>query len=74
MKTATPTERWKLTPKQIEVVTGIWRGWPDSLIGQELKCSVNTVRSHCGMIFQKMGCENRVQCALEWERHLTGNS
>lgn len=48
-----------LTPRQVEVVEGVLRGWDNQLIADHLGCSLATVKKHLQHIFDKLGVSKR---------------
>lgn len=48
-----------LTPRELEVLQGISRGWPNKTIAAELGISEHTVKFHVGSIFEKLGVASR---------------
>lgn len=53
--------RWRrlLTPREIEVVEGVARGWDNRLIADEMRCSKATVKKHLQHVFDKLGVSSR---------------
>jgi DNA-binding NarL/FixJ family response regulator len=48
-----------LTPRELQVLQGISRGWPNKTIAIELGISEHTVKFHVGSIFEKLGVASR---------------
>jgi DNA-binding CsgD family transcriptional regulator len=53
--------RTRLTPREVEVVQSILRGWDNLLVAQELGCSEATVKQHLTRAYGKLGVEQRSQ-------------
>lgn len=51
--------RERLTHRELEVVGAVLRGWDNTLIAQELGCSLGTVKKHLQHVFDKLGVDNR---------------
>ncbi|AKJ05377.1 Transcriptional regulator, LuxR family protein [Archangium gephyra] len=51
--------RERLTPRQVEVVERVLRGWDNKLIAEDLGCAKATVTKHLYRIFNKLGVNNR---------------
>jgi two-component system, NarL family, response regulator len=64
-----------LTPREVEVLTLIVRGWHNRQIADALKMSDNTAKNHVKSILAKLGAQDRTQAATEAIRrgiiHLT---
>lgn len=55
----TLTERYGLTPREIETAKRIWEGYSNQEIANRLGISSNTVKKHVYSLFNKIGVENR---------------
>jgi DNA-binding CsgD family transcriptional regulator len=55
----TATERWRLTPRQSQVLDLVARGSTNALIADELSIGEGTVEFHLSAIFDKAGVESR---------------
>lgn len=53
------TWRTLLTPREVEVVECVLRGWDNKLIGEDLGCAEGTVKTHLKRIFDKLGVDSR---------------
>jgi two-component system nitrate/nitrite response regulator NarL len=53
-----------LTPRELEVVSTVVEGYPNSDIAQRFSISVKTVKHHLTNIFDKLGVSNRLELAL----------
>lgn len=51
--------RARLTSRELEVTSGVLRGWDNRLIASELRCVESTVKKHLQHIFDKLGLESR---------------
>ena len=54
-----PAWKARLTPRDLEVVSAVVRGWDNRLIASELGCSEATVKKHMQNIFDKLGIQSR---------------
>lgn len=54
----------KLTKTEKEIVSLVCQGYRNKEIGQKLKVSEKTVKSHCNRIFKKVGVADRLQLAI----------
>lgn len=57
------SERWKLTPREAEVLAGIVLGRSNKELASELDCRVRTVESHVANILRKAGASSRAMLA-----------
>ena len=55
---------FKMSGREVEVLRLIAEGFTNREIGQILKVSLNTVKSHVGHIFDKLGINDRTQAAV----------
>ena len=55
---------FKISGREVEVLRLITEGFTNKEIGQILKISLNTVKSHVGHIFDKLGINDRTQAAV----------
>ena len=53
-----------LTPRQLEVATLVSEGHTNNDIALLLGVSEETVKSHLKVMFQRLGCKNRVELAV----------
>lgn len=54
-------ERWRLTPRQVEVLELLARGESNSGIAAELSISERTVEVHLTAIFVRAQCKSRTE-------------
>lgn len=54
-------KRYRLTPREAQVASMIFKGETYKIIGEELQISEKTVSKHVSNIFQKMGVTNKVE-------------
>lgn len=54
-----PAWRELLTPREVQVVEGVLRGWDNKLIAEHLSCSIGTVKKHLQRVFDKLGVDSR---------------
>ena len=52
-------QRWRLTPRQAQVLDLVARGFTNALIADELGIGEGTVEFHLSAIFDKAGVESR---------------
>lgn len=62
-------ERFRLTARQMEVLSLIGRGHPNKIIADELKISEQTVKIHVNQIFKELRVYNRIQAVLQAQQH-----
>lgn len=55
----------RLTPRELEVLRLLARGWDNAQIGQTLYLSRGTVKHHISSILSKLQVENRIQAAVQ---------
>ena len=58
-------ENWKLTEREIEVITLICQGKSNPEIAKELILSRHTIKAHLASIYQKTKTNNRVLLAIK---------
>jgi DNA-binding CsgD family transcriptional regulator len=54
-----PAWRDMLTPREVQVVECVLRGWDNKLIAEHLECAKGTVKKHLQRVFDKMGVDSR---------------
>jgi DNA-binding NarL/FixJ family response regulator len=54
----------RLSPKKIEILTLIARGYTDKEIANLLKMSIRTVQTHISSIISKLNARNRVNAVV----------
>jgi DNA-binding NarL/FixJ family response regulator len=61
-----PTDRtrFRLTPRELEIVDGVRRGETNKSIARQLSITENTVKHHLTTIFSKVGVVTRLQLAV----------
>lgn len=64
-----PLESFRLTNRQMQVLSLIGRGHPNKIIADELKISEQTVKIHVNQIFKEMRVYNRIQAVLKAQKH-----
>ncbi len=55
----------QLTPRQLEVLRYLSRGWPTKAICRELNLSEHTVKEYISSIFQALGVHNRTEAVIK---------
>ncbi len=63
-------KRWHLTPREVEVAKLVCDGMDNEQIGKKLRIKYNTVRSHLGNMFRKVGVKSKAGIILEFIRRL----
>ncbi len=53
-----------LTPREVEVLRLVARGYPNARLAEELSISVKTVKTHVGHLLAKLCLEDRTQLAI----------
>ena len=54
-----------LTPRQLDVLRYLSRGWATKAICRELDLSEHTVKEHISLIFQALGVHNRTEAVIK---------
>lgn len=62
-------DKFGLTPRELQVVPLMVRGYSNPEIARELSISVQTVKHHCSHIYDKVGASNRMELALFATHH-----
>jgi two-component system, NarL family, nitrate/nitrite response regulator NarL len=60
----TPPDASQLTPRQLEVLTGVCHGKTNKEVATDLGLSEKTIKAHVTAIFKVLGVVNRTQAAL----------
>ena len=60
----TPVEKYRLTPRQIEVLRYLALGLQNKQIAYEMGISIATVKRHLNGIYPRLRVNNRVQALL----------
>lgn len=58
-----------MTPRECEIATLVATGASNRRIAEQLNISERTVKAHLGVIFRKIGINDRLQLALYMNRH-----
>lgn len=64
-----PLQSFRLTTRQMQVLSLIGRGHPNKIIADELKISEQTVKIHVNQIFKELRVYNRIQAVLKAQQH-----
>lgn len=56
--------RYRLTPRELEIVSAVVAGYANKEIAQHFKISEDTVKHHLSNIFDKIGVSTRLELAL----------
>src|SRR5690606_11065645 len=67
-KEATTSEEGRLTPREIEILWGIAKGYTYAELAERLKISRNTVPAHIKNIYRKLAANNRSEAVFEATR------
>lgn len=59
-----PSGKWRLTPRELEMLALVVRGYTNKDIAQECALREDTVKHHLTNIFDKTGVSNRLELAL----------
>lgn len=62
----------ELTPRESEIVNLLVTGVDNRAIGQALGTGEQVVKNHLVVVYRKMGCKSRLQCAIIWVGLTTG--
>ncbi|MGV3625937.1 MAG: helix-turn-helix domain-containing protein [Archangium sp.] len=62
--------KWSLTPRQLEVLSGLARGLSNKALTAELDCSVKTVETHVTEVLRRSGSESRLALVAMFWREL----
>lgn len=60
----TPEMREPLTPREVDILCLVGKGYSNKRIGKQLSLSENTVKAHVSSILSKLGLTSRTQAAL----------
>jgi len=63
-------KHWHLTPREVEVAKLVCDGMDNEQISKKLRIKYNTVRSHLGNMFRKVGVKSKAGIILEFIRRL----
>ena len=58
------TEAMRVSPRQMEIVRCLFRGFGDKQIARHLGISVHTVRTHFDRLFLRCGAADRIELIL----------
>lgn len=58
-------DRWRLTPRQAEVLARIARGCSNKTIASDLACAESTVEVHVSALLAKSACESRAEAVAQ---------
>ena len=58
------TPRWRLSPRERQIVTLLANGCSNQEIANRLGLRLQTVKNHLSRIYRKLGVPNRVQLAV----------
>ncbi|MFL5263392.1 MAG: LuxR C-terminal-related transcriptional regulator [Anaeromyxobacteraceae bacterium] len=68
------SERWHLTPRQVEVLARVSEGCSNKAIAAELACADGTVEIHVSAILAKAGCGSRAELVARFWSQTPGPS
>jgi two-component system, NarL family, nitrate/nitrite response regulator NarL len=63
------TQAFSLTPRETEILSAIAAGASNKDIAKKFQISENTVKSHIGHLFNKLGASNRLELAVFAKHH-----
>jgi len=66
-------KKWRLTPREEQIVEEVVAGKTNNDIAQTLGMSAQTVKHHLTNIFDKVGVYNRLELALSYVNYATAN-
>jgi len=69
-KLAAARERWELSDRQLEVLSGLARGLSNKALTEELDCSVKTIETHVTVLLKRSKSESRLQLVARFWRDL----
>jgi DNA-binding NarL/FixJ family response regulator len=70
LMTPTPTTVCPaLSEREVEVLTGVAKGFSYMEVGQMLGMSTNTVRTHIRRLYEKLSVNSRSEALMEYNRH-----
>ena len=55
----------ELTTREVQILRALVDGLSNEEIGERLRMTPNTVKTHMRHLLEKTGCENRTQLALQ---------
>lgn len=58
-------EQYNLSPRELDIVRGLVKGYSYKLIGDELSISIDTVRSHIRNIYDKLQVNSKTEAVLK---------
>ncbi len=64
-----PRLPYSLTPREVEILTVVMRGYTNGQIAREFVISIQTVKHHISNIFDKTGVDTRLELALFAHHH-----
>lgn len=64
VRRAAPGAKFRLTPRETDVVAAVVAGFTNKDIAQKFKISEDTVKHHLTNVFDKVGVSNRLELAL----------
>ena len=68
-----PNKKWRLTPREEQIVEEVVAGKTNNEIAQTLGMSAQTVKHHLTNIFDKVGVYNRLELALFYVNYSSAN-
>jgi two-component system, NarL family, nitrate/nitrite response regulator NarL len=68
-----PNKKWRLTPREEQIVEEVVAGKTNNDIAQTLGMSAQTVKHHLTNIFDKVGVYNRLELALSYVNYASAN-
>ena len=68
------TTELSLSPRQGEIIRGLFNGYSDKQVAKELDIAVPTVRTHLSRIFAKFNLQDRNELILHIFKHFRNNN
>ena len=59
-------KKFKLTPREVEVMELLILGYNNSIISEKLCISEHTTKAHISSVYEKLSVSNRVQAAVKY--------
>lgn len=70
LKLAAAQRAWSLTPRHVDVLSGLARGLSNKALVEELGCSVKTVETHITELLKRSGADSRLALVATFWREL----
>jgi DNA-binding NarL/FixJ family response regulator len=60
-----------LSERELDVLTGVGKGFSYAEVAEALKITTNTVRTHVRRIYEKLSVNSRAEALYEYNRRMT---